>query len=69
LYLNELYWFHITFTWNSRDGKVNFYINGKLKAECIDIANNQPINTAGEFVLGQTYADNQAVENIENEER
>ncbi len=62
LYLNELYWFHITFTWNSSDGKVNFYINGKLKAECIDIANHQPISTAGEFVLGQTYADQQSEE-------
>ena len=55
LYLQEQYWFHLTFTWNARDGKVNFYINGKLKAECTNISVNKAIDPAGEFVLGQSY--------------
>lgn len=55
LYLNELYWFHVTFAWESATGKVNFYINGKLKAECSDIATNQVISAGGEFVLGQSH--------------
>lgn len=55
LYLQEQYWFHLTFTWNARDGKVNFYINGKLKAECTNISVKKAIDPAGEFVLGQSY--------------